>query len=88
MLVLELATPGDAIAFRQLDVTGDGRLGVLDKTDQIAVANVGLNDDIALGILAVNLHRATNSLQLGDAGQRHAAAIRQRQAQGSEIGRG
>ena len=67
MLVLELPTPGNAVGFGQLDITGDRRLGVCDKADQVAVTDVGLDDDVTLGILAVDLHRAANPLKLGDA---------------------
>src|SRR6185369_11258684 len=53
----------------------------------VAIADIGLHHDVTLGIHAVYLDRAVDAPELGDAGQRHAAASGQAQAQGLEIGR-
>jgi hypothetical protein len=86
LLVLELAAPGQPVALRQGDVAGHRRLGILDETHQIAVAHVRLHDHVALGIFPVHLDRAVDPVDARDAGQGHAAAIGQAQAQRLEVG--
>ena len=94
LLVLELAAPGQPVAGRQRHFAGDGGAGFLDEADQVAVADVGLDDDVALGVFTVDLDRAVNPLDPRDLRQRHAAAggrvpgcAGQRDAQGGKVGR-
>ena len=74
----------DAVAAGQLDFRRDRLLGLLDKTDQVAAAHIGLHHHVALRVFAVDLDRAIDALRLRDLRKRHALAVRQGNAQGGK----
>ena len=63
LLVLELAAPGDGVTRRQLHLRCHCLLGLLDESDQVAPAYVGLHHGVARCVLAVHLHRAIHALE-------------------------
>ena len=75
-LILELAAPGDEIPGWQGDGGGDFGFGVSDEAADIAAADVALDDDAALVILAADEVGGTLDGDLGDIAEAEALAGR------------
>ena len=66
LLVLELATPGQHVPLRQLDLFRNYPLGFIDKTHEIATTHVALYECHPTPVLAVDLDRPIDAFERRD----------------------